>query len=170
MEQPRSPDQSYAGLSTIVQLCLCTVAISVGSSCWAQKMYRCGSTYSQTPCGAEAKEIEIKGAPAASSGVVSQKLPDNAPEELKTKSIELCKLAVLGQLKDPDSAKFQNISRSNSLERRLPILNGPLVKTSGFNGYVNAKNSYGGYTGNKLFFCSVDYETETRILDVTINR
>ena len=168
MEQPRSPDQFYAGLSTIVKVYLCTVAISVGSSCWAQKMYRCGSTYSQTPCGAEAKEIEIKGAPAASNGVVSKKLQDNAPEELRAKSIELCKLAVLGQLKDPDSAKFQNISRSNSLERRLPALNGPFVKTSGFNGYVNAKNSYGGYTGNKLFFCSVDYETETRILDVTI--
>ena len=170
MKQPLLPNRLYAGLSTIVQACLCTAAIFVGSSCLAQKMYRCGSTYSQTPCGAEGKEIEIKNTPAATSGVVTRKLPDNASAEVRAKSTELCKLAVLGQLKDPDSAKFQNISRSNSLERRLPILNGPLVKTSGFNGYVNAKNSYGGYTGNKLFFCSVDYETETRILDVTINR
>ena len=98
-----------------------------------------------------------------------KKLPDKASEQMKALSLELCKTAVLRILKDPDSAKFLNVARSNSLERRLPALNGPLVKTAGFNGYVNAKNSFGGYTGNKLFFCSLDYETETRVLDVSIS-
>ena len=46
------------------------------------------------------------------------------------------------------------------------MLDGPLVKTSGVNGYVNAKNSMGGYTGDKMFFCSVDYETESKVIDV----
>ncbi|MFK4705995.1 hypothetical protein ABIC83_002834 [Roseateles asaccharophilus] len=30
----------------------------------AQQMYRCGSTYSQTPCGSDAKEVKVQVAPA----------------------------------------------------------------------------------------------------------
>lgn len=30
----------------------------------AQQMYRCGSTYSQTPCGTDAKEVKVQVAPA----------------------------------------------------------------------------------------------------------
>lgn len=151
------------------KLLLCATIVLCAGQANAQKMYRCGATYSQTPCAADAKEIDMRGAAVSAGDTSTKKLPDNASEQTKARSLELCKTAVVGILKDPESAKFQNVARSNSLERRLPALNGPLVKTAGFNGYVNARNSFGGYTGNKLFFCSLDYETETRVLDVAID-
>lgn len=132
----------------------------------AQTMYRCGNNYSQTPCGADAKKVDIV-VPQKSNSSVSRKLKDESTDEIKAKTVELCKAAVIARLKDPESARFSGIERSNSLERRIPLPDGPLLKTSGVNGYVNAKNSMGGYTGNKLFFCSVDYETESKVLEVS---
>ena len=54
------------------------------------------------------------------------------------------KQAVLQQLKDPDSAQFRDVFTS-------PVLNkdgAPLAIC----GEVNAKNSYGGYTGFQKFY------------------
>lgn len=42
---------------TILVLCL------AASSAFAQKVYKCGNTYSQQPCGANTQEIEIKAPP-----------------------------------------------------------------------------------------------------------
>ena len=47
--------------------------------------------------------------------------------------------AVKAQLKDPDSAKFRGIKRE-----------GPFA----YCGWVNAKNSYGGYEGYSVFFAT----------------
>jgi hypothetical protein len=49
---------------------------------------------------------------------------------------------VKAQLKDPDSAKFRDIK--------------PLDDKGSVCGWVNAKNSYGGYTGFSVFFVSND--------------
>lgn len=62
-------------------------------------------------------------------------------DKQKAEALEAAKLTdlrkpILGQLKDPDSAKFSDELISNS---------GALC------GFVNAKNSYGGYTGNTEF-------------------
>lgn len=67
--------------------------------------------------------------------------------------IEKSKKQLLNQLKDPDSAKFRNIS----------VKDKTLVC-----GEVNAKNSYGGYTGFTFFYShisAVDGTLETIIRD-----
>lgn len=54
--------------------------------------------------------------------------------------IENAKALVLNQLKDPESARFDEfwaLKGSNGLRTIC--------------GYVNAKNSFGGYTGRKMF-------------------
>lgn len=64
-----------------------------------------------------------------------EKVSSRAIEKPEFKEIIIAREAVKGTLKDPDSAKFQN-------ER----ISGLLVC-----GEVNAKNSYGGYTGYKRY-------------------
>jgi hypothetical protein len=152
----------------IARFALALIFAGISHSVSSQTMYRCGNSYSQTPCGSDANKVDIV-VPQGSGGQPARRLKDDATEETKARTVELCKAAVLARLKDPESARFSGISRSNSLERPLPVLNGPLVKTSGVNGYINAKNSMGGYTGDKLFFCAVDYATETKVLDVSID-
>lgn len=68
------------------------------------------------------------------SSIESQRL--DAIEQAKHKGIELAKSV----LKDPASALFEDVRAADG--------------TSGVCGRVNAKNSYGGYTGFKLFFSS----------------
>lgn len=53
--------------------------------------------------------------------------------------------AVKQTLKDPDSAKFRH--------SKLILMDGSA--TSPYCGMVNAKNSYGGYTGYSIFFVGV---------------
>ena len=58
---------------------------------------------------------------------------------------------VKSTLKDPDSAKFESLFKQSG-------------ESDGYVcGYVNAKNSYGGYTGKKQFYVYVD------VLDGKIN-
>lgn len=59
------------------------------------------------------------------------------------KTVEEAKKAVKGSLKDPESARFQSV-------RIASYLSGSVVC-----GEVNAKNSYGGYTGFKRFMAGV---------------
>lgn len=52
-------------LKTIAALVLCSASLSVG----AQQLYKCGNTYSQTPCGADAQQKKVfSGAPDAPGG------------------------------------------------------------------------------------------------------
>ncbi len=48
--------------------------------------------------------------------------------------------AVLAALKDPDSAVFEGLYMGNSPAKNVVC------------GFVNAKNSFGGYTGKKRFY------------------
>lgn len=50
------------------------------------------------------------------------------------------KKTVISQLKDPESARFGEIWALSGTNGRRSVC-----------GYINAKNSYGGYTGNKMF-------------------
>jgi len=54
--------------------------------------------------------------------------------------ITTAKEKVIDQLKDPESARFGEIWALNGSNGHRSIC-----------GYVNAKNSYGGYTGKKMF-------------------
>lgn len=68
------------------------------------------------------------------------------------KEINMAKEKVASQLKDPESARFREI---------WALSNGEWTRVCG---YVNAKNSYGGYEGYKMFTIgangSVDFEDD----------
>ena len=75
------------------------------------------------------------------SSVSAQESLQPTPVRLTPKQIEAVKIGVRGGLKDPDSARFGSV-----LAARFPVDKSVLVC-----GLVNARNSYGGYTGNGYF-------------------
>lgn len=86
-------------------------------------------------------------------------VPPAPPVEVPVAS-SVAEMAVRMVLRDPDSAKF---GRTNSYADRK--LNGVPVKVAC--GSVNAKNGFGGYTGNKNFvyvvsppLISIDNDTD----------
>lgn len=58
----------------------------------------------------------------------------------KKAEIDSAKKAVISQLKDPESARFGEIWALSGTNGKRSVC-----------GYINAKNSYGGYTGEKMF-------------------
>lgn len=65
--------------------------------------------------------------------------------------IESCKNHILSRLKDPDSAKFGEFIADGKVfnVRQLGDVTNVIVM-------VNARNSFGGYTGSKTMICAVD--------------
>jgi hypothetical protein len=160
----------------------------------AQTMYRCGATYSQTPCGVGQKDIEIKvddpcenEANRYSSACIMrpskpystklsaaeekrQAIEKKAKEErdernkkaldginltipapaLVDENKKTCVSQVTYLLKDPESARFGNVVRMGA---ELDSQHGMLTPSVWYTVMVNAKNSYGGYTGSKSFIC-----------------
>lgn len=72
------------------------------------------------------------------------------------KAVEQCKQAVLDQAKDPDSAKFSEVTVGQPSKTSVIRSSGsPLEEVTEWRGggTVNAKNSYGGYGGPRTFTC-----------------
>lgn len=65
--------------------------------------------------------------------------PDQRASALKADTLTAVMRAVKAQLKDADSAKFRGIKRKGAFS---------------YCGWVNAKNSYGGYTGYSVFYAT----------------
>lgn len=63
--------------------------------------------------------------------------------ELTEQQEEVGKTSVRNLLKDPDSATFSELYGARRIDGEGPVA---------VCGYVNAKNSYGGYVGKKRFF------------------
>lgn len=64
-----------------------------------------------------------------------------------------CKDSVKKQLKDPDSAEFGTVTVTESGAGKYAVT-----------GTVNARNSFGGYTGMKPFTCSARDDGEDRVI------
>lgn len=124
----------------------------------AQTVYRCGSTYSATPCGEGQKELKVM-TPSSSGGRKYKPVDDLATDEMKAGDEKSCFDAVRARLKDPDSAKFSGVSRA--VYEAAPGSRQTIVM---YSGYVNAKNSYGGYVGPKLFSCELSAESKKAFL------
>lgn len=154
---------------------------------FAQTMYKCGSTYSQTPCANNAQKIEVKPAlevdcsnynhifsdacrgksPANNMNSVTearnkvQKQIDSMPaivppsaEAIETNK-KRCLARINAMLKDPESARIGEIRRASGPEPDYETSRGWFPSISYTVG-INAKNSYGGYTGSKVWACSFD--------------
>lgn len=160
----------------------------------AQTMYRCGSTYSQTPCGAGQKEIEVKAddpceietnrysstcimrpskpyskkqSAAEENKQATEKKAKEERDEWNKRAVDkisltipdpalvdenkkTCVNQVTYLLKDPESARFGNVLRIGA---ELDTQHGMSIPSVWYSVMVNAKNSYGGYTGSKSFIC-----------------
>lgn len=90
--------------------------------------------------GACAKQATYQLDPEAIKRAVKEAEPPT-PVALTAKQIEWVKEGVRKELKDPDSAKFDGIAGAKAAgEKDITVC-----------GFVNARNSYGGYTGKKPF-------------------
>lgn len=87
---------------------------------------------------------------------------------------ELLTKIVKSRLKDPDSAKFEEVT---VYTERLSFKSGTILISGGsICGRVNSKNSFGGYTGSKDFVASVlingttgAFNTDPDLLTVAID-
>lgn len=138
-------------LKTLFVAAICVA----GGHTSAQSIYRCGNTFSELPCGPAAKQI---GTPPKRS---ARLLPDTPPpaEKIAT-NLATCERTVRASLKDPDSAKIDPLGRVGP---DYQYLMGERVAGVNYAISVNAKNSYGGYTGFKTYICGFD-ATESTLL------
>lgn len=144
-------------------------------------MYRCGNTFSQSPCGENSKEIVIKTPdpcmdeankyssqcfmrPSTPPTVSSKKqaeeatrkateyIPDEPPSPTAlARNKTLCTDGVKAKLRDPESARFSDIRRNPP--RNLQLGNGTWLPRVVYELEVNAKNAYGGYSGKRPWQC-----------------
>ena len=181
-----------------IPVVLAMVVLTGISTCMAQTVYKCGTTYSQTPCGTGQQEVTVKAAdPCEAAGnrysdkcigrsyspstdkpitLADRKKLDSAAtkamqisEEKASRNKQTlaeidrqssdpilieankkqCVRQVTYQLKDPESARFGEPLRIGALMDQF--MGRPAMS---YSVSVNAKNSYGGYTGSKIWFCS----------------
>ncbi len=133
--------------------------LAIWSACaFGQPMYRCGSTFSQQPCGPDATEIKGHGGPQPS-------MPQGPGEPEKVARMKaLCRemLIQAPSWKDRDSLKIGEIRRGKA---DVKTIDGAPQVVRLYLTTVNGKNSYGAYTGDKPAVCYAN-EHETRVLDL----
>lgn len=98
------------------------------------------------------KLLFIAGSALALSSCVSttaQPNPSYVPASLSPSMTEKLKQGVAKTLKDPESARFGDKFSASDDGQRLHVC-----------GYVNAKNSYGGYVGMSPFIAEIDKKTQ----------
>ena len=135
-------------------------AVFVQATTWpsgghAQSIYRCGNTYSTAPCD-NGKQIE------AARQAVTRPDDDSVEDHVCAKSLK-----AFVAFKDPDSVKIESVTRTPRWE--LIEVGAQKVAVKVFYLWVNAKNSYGGYTGAKMYSCYVS-EGSGKVLKVVSPR
>jgi hypothetical protein len=114
----------------------------------AQKLYRCGTTYSEVPCAPDAKTLNVT--PAASTPAGEQRGSD------------LCFTKVKARLNDPESARFTGAAPGKT---EVIDFAGSRVVARRYEIRVNWKTSGGGFTGDTPFTCFVS-EDDRRVLRI----
>lgn len=143
-------------MRTLILAALACVAAPVG----AQTMYRCGNTFSQQPCGPGAEVIEsqkprpgayVTAPPIARPAALDLPAPADVVDAAKASCVDRLRKDIA--FKDPDSVKVLGIER-----RGLQTVAGQQLRLYVMR--VNARNSYGAYSGEKDFFCLADRADE----------
>lgn len=154
---------------------------------FAQTLYKCGNTFSQTPCATDAKKIEVKpaagidcsdyknmfsdacrskAAPQSANDVSEARakvqrqidaMPPTVPpsSEVIEANKKRCLARITAMLKDPESARVGEVTRAPGPAPDYETVKGWFPSIA-YVVNVNAKNSYGGYIGSKLWLCSFD--------------
>jgi hypothetical protein len=129
-------------------LILAALAGHAGLAC-AQQMYKCGSTFSQTPCSpdAVAKPVQPSAVPDGPAGVTGY---------------ELCAAAARKMIPspEPETARIQPAG-----ERRSEVIQyaGKPIATHRYDLVVDAKTSYGVFSGLQPYACWLS-EDQRRVL------
>ena len=154
---------------------------------YAQTIYKCGSTFSQTPCAPDAKKIEAKPAVGIDCGDYKHMFSDACKGKSGSSTVSnvaearakmqkqidampptvppspdvieankrACLARIMAMLKDPESARVGEVTRARGPEPDYETARGWFPSIS-YTVTINAKNSYGGYTGGKPWACSFD--------------
>jgi hypothetical protein len=121
----------------------------------AQPLYRCGNTYSQTPCAPDAQPVRVS--------------PGAAPDQpAGLQGAELCAAEaprLLG-LPDPYSARIESLTKGESEVIRYA---GQPIAAHKYHLTINARNAAGAYAGERPYLCYLS-EDERRILKVSAAR
>jgi hypothetical protein len=117
----------------------------------SQVTYRCGNTYSQTPCAVDAKPSPITGTAA----------PDAAPGPT---GAQVCRSSAVDALRlvDPEAARIRSVVKAGA--QAIEYAGKPTVAHR-YDMIINAKNLNGAYAGDRLFACFLS-EDERRFLKV----
>ena len=134
-----------------------TLLCGLAAPACAQQMYKCGSTYSQTPCASDA---EVK---KARPDAVADKPASNSPI-----GYELCAAAAPRMVgsPEPESARVQRMG-----EVHTDVINyaGKSVAARRYDLSVDFKTTYGVYSGPQAYSCWIS-EDERRVLQFGARR
>jgi hypothetical protein len=119
----------------------------------AQKMYRCGNVYSQTPCGS----VDQKEVSTLRHETPATPLAEGAKAECQRQLLQQV------QFNDPESVRIESITRGQADVFTIKDLR---LEGRPYQMMVNAKNSNGGYPGATPFRCIVTLD-ERRVLQIT---
>ena len=152
---------------------------------FAQSVYKCGSVYSQISCANDAQKVEVKPAVGVDCSSTNHMFTDTCrsqsdvagardkvqkqinamppivapPAEVIEANKKRCHARIVAMLKDPESARVGEFNRASRPEPDYETSRGWFASIS-YTAAINAKNSYGGYTGSKLWACSFDLKEQ----------
>lgn len=121
----------------------------------SQQLYRCGNTYSQTPCAPDAASARI------SAGAAPQPVAAAAGKEV-------CASEGVAQMgfPDPESTRIRSVTKVGA--EVIQYAGKPIVARK-YQLAINTKNSAGAYTGDRVYLCYLS-EDERRVLKVDAMR
>lgn len=163
---------------------------------FSQTVYKCGNTFSDTKCSSDATIVKKSESDKRQEEDALRQKKLDAEMKLMTEALERkkrnlpprawgadmmgrieesCKTWALGTLKDPNSAIFSNFTLLDKPASYYPDNYQFSVKTAAESVlfaaevlfYVNAKNGFGGYTGDKIWRCLVDWESGRKVISVS---
>lgn len=129
--------------------------LAVAAPAAAQQLYRCGNTYSQTPCSAEARPARLFQGQA----------PEKAPGPT---GFELCAAAAGAKVSaaDPDGVRVQPLGPRVS---EVIQFAGQPLSAHRYDLAVDTRTAYGGYAGPVAYSCWVS-EDQARVLQFGLRK
>lgn len=117
----------------------------------AQSLYRCGNTFSQTPCAADAASARVSGSAA----------PDAAPA---APGGTVCANEGVAQMRFPDPESTRVLAVRKAGTEVIQYAGKPMAARR-YNVIFNTRGANGAYLGERAFACYLS-EDERRVLKV----
>lgn len=124
-------------------------SLTLASAAHAQQLYKCGNTYSQTPCATDAKPSKLHQGAA----------PEKAPG---ASGFELCALTAKSAVgtPEPESARVRQVQQRVS---EVIQYSGQALPSHRYDLTVDARTQYGVFSGPVAYSCWLS-EDQARVL------